>query len=239
VDEQRGAVALVQKNILKSRRKNFANAKARVIFPYEEAKPAEPLRRLAIRGYAECFPIPKPPVTGVFKLVQEKCIRRRCISAAISLEFSAQQKGPPMPRDNLSRDAQAQLADLRAVAEERLAEFRELRRAGRYAGAVYMGRYGIEIMLKCAICKQLGKAELPVIFHSHDLEKLIYFTGLEEELEAQQDRLESFKQIRGHSIDDLRYQNPVKVTDANCQQWDIWLNDSEKGIVPWLLEKLK
>ena len=144
-----------------------------------------------------------------------------------------------MAKDNLSREAEAQLGDLVAAVHERLLEFQVLRAAGRFAGAAYLGRYVVELLLKCAICKQLGKTRLPIIFHSHDLEKLIYFTGLEEQLEAEPEKYLSFEQIKGHEIDDLRYQNPSRVTYADCQGWDIWLNDPSKGLVPWFLEKLK
>ena len=97
----------------------------------------------------------------------------------------------------------------------------------------------VELLLKCAICRHLKKTELPVIFHSHDLDKLIYFTGLEDELKADAERRNGFEQISGHQISDLRYQNPSKVTEANCQEWDTWLNDPAKGLVPWFREKLK
>jgi hypothetical protein len=141
---------------------------------------------------------------------------------------------------NLDRSEQHELTDLIAVAEARLREFHALRAANEHAGAVYIGRYAIEVFLKCAICKRLGKTKLPKLFHSHDLPGLLYFTGLEDELKNLEPlRHKSFEDVKGQQVDDLRYQNPGKVTVTDCNDWNAWLNDSQAGLVPWLREKLK
>lgn len=126
-----------------------------------------------------------------------------------------------------------------AVAEARLREFHVLRAAKEYAGAVYLGRYIVEVLLKCGIIKRLGKTKLPRIFHSHDLDGLLYFSGLGDELKKEPLRLDSFDFVRRQRVDDLRYQNPAKPTATDCDNWNVWLNDSGKGLVPWLRERLK
>ena len=140
----------------------------------------------------------------------------------------------------LSREAEHNLTDLTAVAEARLREFRVLRNAKEYAGAVYLGRYVLEVLLKCAICKRLGKDELPTIFHSHDLNVLLYYSGLEEPLKQDALRFSSFEDvISGPDVDGLRYRNPTQLTEQDCDNWNTWLNDPDRGLVPWLREKLK
>ncbi|MCY3020917.1 MAG: hypothetical protein NTW87_18015 [Planctomycetota bacterium] len=141
---------------------------------------------------------------------------------------------------DLTTDTSADLADLIAVAEERLRDFQALRKAGCYAGAVYVGRYAVEVFLKCLICRRLGKTKLPVIFHSHNLAALLFFAGLNEELEEKQPRrFASFKEVRGQRVDQLRYQNPARVGVSDCNNWERWLNDKREGIVPWLRKKCR
>ena len=111
--------------------------------------------------------------------------------------------------------------------------------AKQYAGAVYMGRYVVELYLKCLICKRIKKSVLHKIFFSHDLQFLLSFTGLEIELEKRcPKRKSSFDQIKAQITNDLRYQNPNKVTLSDCKAWDRWLNDKHEGLVPWLQKKL-
>lgn len=141
---------------------------------------------------------------------------------------------------NLDIKEDHELTDLIAVAEARLREFHVMRTAKQYAGAVYIGRYVVEVYLKCAICKRLGKTKLPRLFHSHDLPGLLYFAGLEDELKTKEPlRHKSFEDVKGQQVDDLRYQSPGKVTATDCDDWNAWLNDNQAGLVPWLREKLK
>ena len=131
--------------------------------------------------------------------------------------------------------------DLKEVAEARLRDFSILKRSKQYSGAVYMGRFVVEVFLKCLICKKIGQAKLHKVFHSHDLEFLLFFTGLEKQLRttANEKRLASFMKINAHTVDDLRYRNPQKVTESDCNDWNRWLNDENEGVVPWLRKKLK
>lgn len=141
--------------------------------------------------------------------------------------------------ENLKVNESVTLNDLRLVAQARLHDFHALKKAGQYAGAVYMGRFVIEIYLKCLICKQLKKQRLPELFHSHDLNGLLYYSGWKEELERDEQRKDIFQKINGCKVDMLRYQNPNAVTESTCNDWDKWLNDVEGGLVPWLQSKLQ
>ena len=141
--------------------------------------------------------------------------------------------------ENLKIKEGVTLNDLKLVAQARLLDFHALKKAQQYAGAVYMGRFVIEIYLKCLICKRLQKHGLPELFHSHDLNGLLYYSGWNEELERDAQRWDNFTKITAFKIDMLRYQNPDVVTESDCNDWDIWLNDVEGGLVPWLQSKLQ
>ena len=142
--------------------------------------------------------------------------------------------------DKLTTETSADLATLKAVARDRLRDFEVLKDSGQYSGAIYMGRYVIEVYLKCLICRRLKKANLPKIFHSHNLKTLLFFTGLNDELrESQPKRFKSFERMDEQKIDALRYQDSKKVTVSDCNSWDKWLNHHEEGLVPWLRKKLR
>ena len=129
---------------------------------------------------------------------------------------------------------------LRLVANARLEEFEALRTATppRYATAVYLGGYAVEALLKCAICQTLKLDELPVAFHVHHLEVLLFYSGLYSELKSESEVWEAFKGIQDAWSERLRYADPSSVTRADCDDMAIWLNDSQDGIVPWLEARL-
>ena len=59
------------------------------------------------------------------------------------------------------------------VAEARLKEFKVLAASAHFVTAIYLAGYGVEALLKCAICKTLDTPNLPVNFQLHDLEDLL------------------------------------------------------------------
>jgi len=58
------------------------------------------------------------------------------------------------------------------IAEKRRVDARVLLRNKRYDGAVYLGGYVIECMLKGAICQFIGEERLPERYMTHELEWL-------------------------------------------------------------------
>ena len=64
------------------------------------------------------------------------------------------------------------------VANERLRDARVLLKQKRYNGAVYLGGYVIECLLKAAICVHLNCDNLPTIYRLHDLVELLDHSGL-------------------------------------------------------------
>jgi hypothetical protein len=129
---------------------------------------------------------------------------------------------------------------LRRLADARLDEFEVLRTATppRNAGALYLAGYAVEALLKCAICRTLNLDELPVVFHTHDLEALLFFSGWYKDMMANPAVYNSFIQIRAMWNEQQRYTDPPTVTTANCDDMNVWLNDPVSGVVPWLKARL-
>ena len=71
------------------------------------------------------------------------------------------------------------LADLQAAAADRLQDAECSFAAGRFASAIAMGVYSLEIHLKVLICKRLNLAALPKPFEIHELEGLLVLSGLQ------------------------------------------------------------
>lgn len=107
-----------------------------------------------------------------------------------------------------------------------------------HAAALYLGGYAVEALLKCLICRTLNLQELPVIFHVHDLNALLFFSGRYQEMEADAAVFDSFQRIRGIWDEKRRYADPSTIGGAECSGLDLWLNHPAKGVVPWLKARL-
>jgi hypothetical protein len=70
-----------------------------------------------------------------------------------------------------------QVNDLEAAATDRLLDAEALFAAGRFASAVAMGVYALEIQLKVLICRRLNLTALPRAFEIHDIESLLVLSG--------------------------------------------------------------
>lgn len=129
---------------------------------------------------------------------------------------------------------------LRRLAEARLDEFEVLRSATppRSAGALYLAGYAVEALLKCAICQTLNLDELPVAFHIHDLEVLLFFSGFYSDLQADTAVWRSFARIKTTWSEQRRYTDPSTATTTECDDMNLWLNDPVSGVVPWLKARL-
>ncbi|HWE38696.1 MAG TPA: hypothetical protein VG406_19265, partial [Isosphaeraceae bacterium] len=70
------------------------------------------------------------------------------------------------------------LGDLEMAVGERLDDANALFSAGRYASAIAMAFYALEIQLKVVICRRMELKTLPKAFEIHDPEALMILTGL-------------------------------------------------------------
>jgi len=76
--------------------------------------------------------------------------------------------------------------DFQQLAEERLGDAQALFNAGRFGCAYYIAGYAVECALKACIAKKTKAESFPERdaqkYYSHELEKLLGFTGLEDEI---------------------------------------------------------
>lgn len=73
----------------------------------------------------------------------------------------------------------AQVADLQAAGADRLLDAESLFSGGRFALAIAIGTYSLEIHLKVLICNRLNLGALPKAFEIHELDGLLVLSGLQ------------------------------------------------------------
>jgi hypothetical protein len=132
----------------------------------------------------------------------------------------------------------ALLADLQLAAADRLLDADALFAAGRYAGAIAMGIYSLEIYLKVRICQRLNLTALPKLFEIHDLEGLLVMTGLQASRNAApravRDNWDDIMDM-ADLINDLRYRPAANWIQTDSQAFLQKLRDPPDGVLPWLL----
>jgi hypothetical protein len=78
-----------------------------------------------------------------------------------------------MANERLFAKLGAPVSELRAAAQDRLRDADVLFLAGRFASAIAMGVYSLEIHLKVRICERLNLEQLPSLVQIHDLVSLL------------------------------------------------------------------
>jgi hypothetical protein len=132
----------------------------------------------------------------------------------------------------------AALSDLHAAAADRLQDAEALFLSARFASAIAMGVYSVEIHLKVRICQKLNLQQLPSPFQTHDLEGLLVLCGL---LSARESAPKVVKKNwadvvnQASLINDLRYKPSSGWTQAQVQTFLQQLRDPPNGVLPWLL----
>jgi HEPN domain-containing protein len=119
------------------------------------------------------------------------------------------------------------------AANVRLQDAKVLLKSKRYSGAVYLGGYVIECMLKVAICDYLGVSHLPGQYAVHNLELLLSASGLQKELKASLILTEQFDVILKWTVS-IRYRGAVIQTEEARKFMKAVLEVRE-----WLLKKRK
>jgi hypothetical protein len=124
------------------------------------------------------------------------------------------------------------------IAEARMKEFKTLKDGGHHLAAVYMAGYAVEALLKAVICKTLDAPGLPRVFYFHDLDVLLFFSGLGTKMQNEKPSMyENFTKFQGLWRDGrLRYDDPSgpAYSPQTCENIEKWLNDPVEGIVVWL-----
>ncbi|MCH8290992.1 HEPN domain-containing protein [Candidatus Poribacteria bacterium] len=118
------------------------------------------------------------------------------------------------------------------IANERLRDANVLLKQKRYNGAVYLGGYVIECMLKAAICVYLSRNDLPAIYQIHDLDELMDSSGLLPSLQIDRKMSSHFLTIEGWCVG-IRYLGKrFKASEAKH------FLDAVKEIRQWILTKI-
>ena len=122
---------------------------------------------------------------------------------------------------------------LREAYEARKEEYEALRVAGKWSGAISHGGILLELALKLAICKQIGETKLPTMYQIHDLELLLYCSGLRRSFHSNSNLLLHFDVVKSHWSIDLRYEGSTK-TQADSDLVHQALFESSTGVLPFL-----
>jgi hypothetical protein len=131
----------------------------------------------------------------------------------------------------------ADVADLQAAAADRLLDAEALFAAGRFASAIAMGVYSLEIYLKVRICQRLNLAALPKPFEIHELESLLVLSGLQAARDAaSQAVITNWDEIADQSIriNALRYSGSINWNQIDARKFLKQLRDPPDGVLPWL-----
>jgi hypothetical protein len=83
----------------------------------------------------------------------------------------------------------ALIGDLEAAFQGRRADAEVLRNAERFASAITMALFALEIQLKILICRRLDLHALPTEFQTHDLEGLLVLSGLSRRMEEADEKV--------------------------------------------------
>ena len=118
------------------------------------------------------------------------------------------------------------------VANERLKDAIILLKQKRYNGAIYLGGYVIECLLKAAICVHLNRDNLPAIYRIHELIDLLSFAGLLPLLQTERRIFQRFTTVATWNVT-IRYYG----RKFNPQEAKRFLG-AVKEVREWILRKI-
>jgi len=116
-------------------------------------------------------------------------------------------------------------------------EYEALRATGKWSGAILHAGILLELALKLVICKHIGEQKLPVMFQIHDLELLLYCSGLNQNVLNNSALQLNFKIVVSRWSMDLRYQGAT-ATRAEADLVHKALYDSVNGALTFLSQYL-
>jgi hypothetical protein len=131
----------------------------------------------------------------------------------------------------------ASLTDLQLAATDRLHEAELLFANDRFASAIAMGLYSLEIQLKVRVCVRLNLVKLPIAFEIHDLEGLLVLSGLRAARDSAPPAVQlSWTEIinTAAKLNELRYQPAANWAQKSAADFLAQLRDPPHGVLPWL-----
>lgn len=129
---------------------------------------------------------------------------------------------------------------LEQVAESRLKEAQVLRKAGCFAGSIYLATYAVECWLKIAICHALDWKDMLATFKTHDLKLLLLHSGLERRMKRDTGVYTSFRKIQDllmREDDPVRYRPPDRYGEADAEEFLAWVQGDD-GVITWVKKQL-
>jgi hypothetical protein len=133
----------------------------------------------------------------------------------------------------------AQIGDLEAAFQGRRADAEVLRNAERFASAMAMALFALEIQLKILICRRLDLQALPTEFQTHDLEGLLVLSGLSRRMEEADEKVrENWSFILGgyNNIHVNKFRYSADDSNLEHQSVEVFERLFEKphGVLTWL-----
>jgi hypothetical protein len=125
------------------------------------------------------------------------------------------------------------VATLRQAYQLRKREYDALRAAGEWSGAVMHAGILVELALKIAICKNMDVTHLPKAFQVHDLDYLLYCTGLQNTFLNDPDLLRNFTVGTTRWSMDMRYKGAI-TTQRKADKIHQALFDPANGVLTFL-----
>jgi hypothetical protein len=126
-------------------------------------------------------------------------------------------------------------AEFEKLARDRKEDFEALRKEGRWTASVYIGPYIVEARLKFKVCEVLKLERLPAILKTHDLNALLIYAGLLDELKSLPRVFANFNSINViHAEVAWRYIVADPTHQRTSDNLTDWLFNSKDGVMTWL-----
>jgi hypothetical protein len=129
-------------------------------------------------------------------------------------------------------------ADFQKLAEQRIGDADALLNAGRFSGAYYYSGFAVECALKACVAKNTRQFDFPLHpddarkIWSHDLNRLLDFSGLSANLSSQSGSLISNWNSVKRWENEIRYDSGISETEA--KQMYLRVTNATDGVLPWL-----
>jgi len=148
-----------------------------------------------------------------------------------------------MAFDRTFLKAGAKAEALEAATLDRVMDAQVLFDAGRFASAVAMGIYAVEMGLKVAICRRLSLDALPKAFEIHDLESLLLLAGLQARIATRRNLrvFANWNRVLDQStqLNELRYRpaSELALSAPNVTEFLGSIANPPHGVLPWLAKQ--
>ena len=136
---------------------------------------------------------------------------------------------------DLTKFTPTRKTEFEQLTRDRREDFEVLREKGRWTTSVYLGPYIAEARLKFKICEALKLERLPAVLKTHDLNALVIYAGLLNELKSIPAVFDSFGRINIiHADVSWRYKVAASSHRVDSDNLNDWLFNPQYGVMTWL-----